>query len=114
MDNGPVHASPAEQRLLREACAEFARAAERIVLIGPAAAKVAPLLAQAGASNVQIGPDLHWAAAEAMRDLEGVGQIAWVPAFPVELQDRERFADLIGAAAQNAGREWSPVGVDAN
>jgi hypothetical protein len=114
MDNGPVHASPAEQRLLREACAEFARAAERIVLIGPAAAKVAPLLAQAGAGNVQIGPDLHWAAAAAMQDLEGVGQIAWVPAFPVELQDRERFADLISGAAQSAGREWSPVGADAN
>ena len=114
MANGPVHASPAEQRLLREACAEFARAAQRIVLIGPAAAKVAPLLAQAGAANVQIGPDLHWAAAEAMRELEGVGQIAWVPAFPVELQDRERFGDLIRGAAQSAGREWSPSGTDAN
>ena len=114
MDNGPVHASPAEQRLLREACAEFARAARRIVLIGPAAAKVAPLLAEAGATDVQIGPDLHWATAEAMRELEGVGQIAWVPAFPVELQDRERFADLISGAAQSAGREWAPIAADAN
>lgn len=114
MDNGPVHASSAEQRLLREACAEFARAALRIVLIGPAAAKVAPLLAEAGATDVQIGPDLHWATAEAMRELEGVGQIAWVPAFPVELQDRERFADLISGAAQSAGREWASVAADAN
>ena len=114
MDNGPVHASPAEQRLLREACAEFARAARRIVLIGPAAAKVAPLLAKAGATDVQIGPDLHWATAEAMRELEGVGQIVWVPAFPVELQDRERFADLISGAAQSAGREWASVAADAN
>ena len=63
---------------------------------------------------MQIGPDLHWAAAEAMRELEGVGQIAWVPAFPVELQDRERFGDLIRGAAQSAGREWSPSGTDAN
>lgn len=114
MDNGLVHASPAEQRLLREACEEFARVAQSIVLIGPAAAQVAPLLAQAGAGNVQIGPDLHWAAAEAMRELEGVGQIVWVPAFPVELQDRERFADLISGAAQSAGREWSPADRDAN
>lgn len=109
MDNGPVHASPAEQRLLREACAEFARAAQRVVLIGPAAARVAPLLAQAGAADVRIGPDLHWAAAESVREHEGVGQIAWVPAFPVELQDRERFADLIGSAARSSGREWAPV-----
>ncbi|MGI9187438.1 MAG: Mur ligase family protein [Gaiellales bacterium] len=113
MDHGPVHASPAEQRLLREACVEFARAAQRIVLIGPAAARVAPLLAQAGAVDVQIGPDLHWAAAETMRDLEGVGQIAWVPAFPVELQDRERFADLISSAARGAGRDWAPGAADA-
>ena len=108
-DNGPVHAAPAEQRLLREACAEFARAALRIILIGPAASRVAPLLAQAGAADVRIGPDLHWGAAAAMEDLEGVGQIAWVPAFPAALQDRERFADLIGSAAHSAGREWAPA-----
>jgi UDP-N-acetylmuramoylalanine--D-glutamate ligase len=113
MDSGPVHAAPAEQRLLREACVEFARAAQRVVLIGPAAARVAPLLAQAGAADVRIGPDLHWAASEAVRDLEGVGQIAWVPAFPVELQDRERFADLIGGAVRSAGREWAPTAGDA-
>ncbi len=114
MDHGHVHASPGEQRLLREACVEFARAAHRIVLIGPAASQVAPLLAQAGARDVKIGPDLHWATAEALSDLDGVGQIAWVPAFPVELQDRERFADLVAAAAKAAGREWAPLVVDAN
>ena len=51
---------------------------------------------------------------EALSDLDGVGQIAWVPAFPVELQDRERFADLVAAAAKAAGREWAPLVVDAN
>jgi UDP-N-acetylmuramoylalanine-D-glutamate ligase len=114
MDNGPVHASPAEQRLLRDACVEFARAAQRVVLVGPAAATVAPLLAQAGAVDVRIGPDLHWATGEAIRELEGVGQIAWVPAFPVELQDRERFAVLVAGAAVAAGRQWSPIVRDAN
>ena len=84
------------------------------MLVGPAAAQVAPLLAQAGAADVAIGPDLHWAVSEAMRDLEGVGQIAWVPAFPVELRDRERFADLVAGAARAAGREWASADLDAN
>jgi hypothetical protein len=109
MDNGRVHASPGEQRLLRETCVEMARAALRIVLIGPAAAQLAPLLAQAGAPNVQIGPDLHWAAAEVVRDTVGVQLIAWVPAYPVELQDRERFADLIAGATRAAGLAWAPL-----
>lgn len=109
MDNGRVHASPGEQRLLRETCVEMARAALRIVLIGPAAAQLAPLLAQAGAPNVQIGPDLHWAAAEVVRDTVGVQLIAWVPAYPVELQDRERFADLMAGATRAAGLAWAPL-----
>jgi UDP-N-acetylmuramoylalanine-D-glutamate ligase len=106
---GQLHAAPGEQRLLREACVEFARAGRRIVLVGPAAAQVAPLLAQAGAEDVRIGPDLHWATAEALRDLRGVERIAWVPAFPVELQDRERFGELVVAAARTAGLEWAPA-----
>ena len=108
-DGGAVHAGAGEQRLLREACAELARAAQRVLLIGPAAAQVAPLLAQAGAERVEIGPDLHWAAGAALADLEGVGWIAWTPAFPVPLEDRERFAGLIAAAALRAGLEWSPT-----
>ncbi len=114
MDNGPVHASSTEQRQLREACVEISRAAQCVVLIGPAAAQVAPLLAQAGALDVRIGPDLHWAAGEAMREADGAAQIAWVPAFPVELQDRERFAELIGRAAVSAGRDWAPTPRPAN
>jgi hypothetical protein len=37
-----------------------------------------------------------------------------VPAFPVELQDRERFAVLVAGAAVAAGRQWSPIVRDAN
>ena len=111
---GQLHAAPGEQRLLREACVEFARAGRQIVLVGPAAAQVAPLLSQAGATDVRIGPDLHWATAEALRDLHGVERIAWVPAFPVELQDRERFGELVAAAARTAGLEWAPTPAAAN
>ncbi|MGI9116279.1 MAG: Mur ligase family protein [Gaiellales bacterium] len=114
LEAGPVHAAPGEQRLLREACAEFVRAGRRIVVVGPAAAQVAPLLAQAGAADVAVGPDLHWAAAEALRDLEGVAQIAWVPGYPVPLEDRERFGELVAAAARTAGRAWSSAADGAN
>ena len=105
-EQGPVHSSPAETRLLRAACREIARTARRVVLVGPAAARIAPKLAEAGCNEVAIGPDLHWATAEALRDLEGVEMIAWVPAFPVDLADRERFAQLVVTAARKAGRTW--------
>ena len=113
-DAGMVHATPGEQRALREACAELARAGRRIVLVGPAAAQVAPLLAEIGAAETAIGPDLHWAVGEALRDLDGVERIAWVPAFPVDLADRERFADLVASAAAATGRTWAPVASAAN
>lgn len=110
---GLVHASAGEQRLLRETCGEIARVAQRVALVGPAAAQVAPMLAEAGARGVMIGPDLHWATTEALRDLAGVGQIAWVPGFPVDLSDRERFGELVAAAARTAGLEWAPAGAPA-
>lgn len=113
-DGGPVHAGAGEQRLLREACGEIARAAQRVLLIGPAAAQTAPLLAQAGAARVEIGPDLHWAANAALGDLEGVGWIAWTPGFPVALDDRERFGGLMASAARAAGLEWAPADEAAN
>lgn len=102
---GAVHAGAGEQRLLREACAELSRAARRIVLVGPAAAQVAPLLARHG-TDVVVGPDLHWAVGEALRDLDGAQTVAWVPAFPVDLADRERFAELVAVAA---GPRWVPA-----
>jgi UDP-N-acetylmuramoylalanine--D-glutamate ligase len=110
---GLVHASAGEQRLLRETCGEIARVAQRVALVGPAAAQVAPLLAEAGARGVTIGPDLHWATTEALRDLAGVGQIAWVPGFPVDLGDRERFGELVATASRTTGLEWAPAAVPA-
>ena len=107
---GPVHAAPGEQRELRAACAGLARVARRLVLVGPAASQIAPLAAQAGARDAAIGPDLHWGVAEALADLEGVERIAWIPGYPVELADRERFADLVAAAAAARGRTWAPAG----
>ena len=71
------------------------------------------MLAEAGARGVTIGPDLHWATTEALRDLAGVGQIAWVPGFPVDLGDRERFGELVAMAARTAGIEWAPAGAPA-
>ena len=110
---GLVHASAGEQRLLRETCGEIARVAQRVALVGPAAAQVAPLLTKAGAKDVKIGPDLHWATTEALRDLAGVGQIAWVPGFPVDLGDRERFEELVATASRKAGLDWAPAGARA-
>ena len=71
------------------------------------------MLAEAGARGVMIGPDLHWATTEALRDLAGVGQIAWVPGFPVDLGDRERFGELVAAAARAGDLEWAPAGAPA-
>ena len=71
------------------------------------------MLAEAGARGVMIGPDLHWATTEALRDLAGVGQIAWVPGFPVDLSDRERFGELVATASRTAGLEWAPAGAPA-
>ena len=110
---GLVHASAGEQRLLRETCGEIARVAQRVALVGPAAAQIAPLLTKAGAKDVKIGPDLHWATTEALRDLAGVGQIAWVPGFPVDLGDRERFEELVATASRKAGLDWAPAGARA-
>ncbi len=103
---GQVHASAAETRMLREACGEVARVARTVVLIGPAAASVAPLLAEVGAADVRVGPDLHWGTGEALGEARKAECVAWVPMFPVELADRERFAELAQSAARAAGARW--------
>ncbi len=106
--NGRVHASPTELRLLERACAAIARVGRNVVLVGPAAAQIAPLLAAAGAGATVIGPDLHWAVGAALRDLDGVEEIAWVPMYPVDLGDRRRFGELVAGAARRAGLSWVP------
>ena len=100
---GEVHASAAEQRMLRDACSEAVRAARRVILVGPAASRLAPLLAAAGSDRIDIGPDLHWAVGEALRDCGAAEAVAWVPMYPVDLADREAFGDLVASAARGAG-----------
>jgi UDP-N-acetylmuramoylalanine--D-glutamate ligase len=105
-DRGPVHASPSESRMLERACAEMARTGRRVLVVGPAASRIAPMLTAAGAEP-EVGPDLHWAVGAAVAELEGADAIAWVPAFPVDLEDRVRFADLVRSAAASVGRSWA-------
>jgi UDP-N-acetylmuramoylalanine--D-glutamate ligase len=105
-DAGMVHASPAEQRLLVEACAVVEQAARRIVAYGPAAARIAPLLAAGADCEWVVGPDLHWAVGAALDATAGVERIVWAPMFPVDLADRERFAALVADAAARRGATW--------
>lgn len=107
LGNGPVHRSPAEQRMLVDACAEIARVGRRIALFGPAASRIAPLIAGRPSGPVGVGPDLHWAVAAAVRDVAGAEAIVFAPGFPIGLEERARFADLVAAAA---GPRWRPRG----
>jgi len=103
LGQGRVHDSPAERRMLVEVCAEAARVASRIILFGPASARIAPLIAGAGADRVEVGADLHWAVGAAIADLDGADSVVFVPGFPVSLEDRERLPQLLEVAA---GDRW--------
>ena len=110
---GVVHASPGESLLLEEFCRQLARAGQQIVLVGPAALRVAPLLARNGRTDARVGPDLDWAVNEALRWLNGVETVAWVPGFPAALADRARFGELMATAAETAGLLWASAGAAA-
>ncbi len=107
LGNGPVHSSPAELRMLDDACREMARVGRRIALFGPAASRIAPLIAGARSGPVEVGPDLHWAVATAVRDVGGAEAIVFAPGFPIGLDERARFGDLVVAAA---GPRWQSLG----
>ena len=83
------------------------------MLVGPAALRVAPLLARNGRTDALVGPDLDWAVNEALRWLNGVETVAWVPGFPVALADRARFGELMATAAGTAGLLWASAGAAA-
>jgi UDP-N-acetylmuramoylalanine--D-glutamate ligase len=93
----PVHASPEEQRLLEEACAEVRRAARRVVVFGPAARWLAELLAPA---RVIVASGVEDAVAEAGEHLAGAGALVVSPMFPVSLEDRQRIAPALRALAR--------------
>ena len=89
-----VHASPEEQRLLEEACAEARRAARLVVLFGPAAGRLAPLLDPA---PVVVAGDLEHAVAMAGERLAAGDTLLVSPMFPVSLEERERIAPALRA-----------------
>jgi hypothetical protein len=90
----PVHASPEEQRLLEEACAEARRASRLVVLFGPAAGRLAPLL---DPTPVVVADDLERAVATAGGRLSGADTLLVSPMFPVSLAEREWIAAALRA-----------------
>jgi UDP-N-acetylmuramoylalanine-D-glutamate ligase len=89
-----VHASPAEQRLLEEACAEARRAACLVVLFGPAAGRLAPLLDH---TTLVVAGDLEHAVATAGERLSGAHTLLVSPMFPVSLPERTQIAPALRA-----------------
>jgi UDP-N-acetylmuramoylalanine--D-glutamate ligase len=85
----PVHAAPEEQRLLEDACAEARRAARLVVLFGPAADRLAPLLDPA---RTRTEESVERAIAQAGDCLSGAETLVVSPMFPVSLEARERIA----------------------
>ena len=93
----PVHATPEEQRLLEEACAAARRAARHVVLFGPAADRIAPLLDPA---RTRIADDVESAIARAGDCLAGAEALVVAPMFPLTLEARERIAPALRAIAR--------------
>ena len=83
-----------EQRLLEQACAEARRAARVIVLFGPAAGRLAPLL---DPTPVVVAGDVEQAVATAAGHLSGAQTLLVSPMFPVSLEERERIAPALRA-----------------
>lgn len=90
----PVGVSPAEERLLAEACAEARRAAGAIVLFGPAAERLQPLLA--GAERVGSLEEALTAGRDRAR---GAASVLVAPMFPLAAEERERLAARARARA---------------
>lgn len=101
---GPVHATPEERELLESACDTVARCARLVVLFGPAAARLEPLLAARGVPLVGT-PDLEDAIEAAVSHLDGAEVLLFSPMFPVGVPDRERFATLVSGRHAGAGLE---------
>ena len=93
---GPVHATPEERVLLERACDEIARVARAVVVFGEAGPRLAALLRGRGVEPIET-TDLEAAvAAAARRCSPGVASVVFSPLFPVMLDDRARFAALVG------------------
>ena len=92
---GPVHAAPEERELLERACDEIARAARVVILFGEAGARLTVLLGRRRVELIEAA-DLPGAVAAAARCAPGAAAVVFSPLFPVSLDDRARFAALVG------------------
>jgi UDP-N-acetylmuramoylalanine--D-glutamate ligase len=99
---GVVHSSAEERELLRRACDEIARAASVVAVFGEAGSRLVAPLRRRGV-EVMVTADLAAAVGVAARCAAGAGAIVFSPLFPVSLEDRARFADLVRAAARDQG-----------
>ena len=89
-----VHASSEEQRLLGDACKEARRAARLVVLFGPAAGRLAPLL---GSTPVVVADGVEQAVGIAGEHLSDAEVLLVSPMFPVSLEERERIGPALRA-----------------
>jgi UDP-N-acetylmuramoylalanine-D-glutamate ligase len=94
---GPVHATAEEQVQLERGCDEVVRAACMVILFGDAAPRLADLLGRRGVEAMEV-VDLEAAVAVAARCAPGAAAVVFSPLFPVSLDDRSRFAALVGRA----------------
>ena len=92
-----VHASPEEHALLARACAEARRVARLVVLFGPAAKTLAPLL---DPRRTLVESSLDEAIAAAARHAEGAEALLVSPMFPLSLEERKRIAPALEEVAR--------------
>ncbi len=89
-----VHSTPEEEELLDLACDEIARAARLVVLFGEAGTRLVERLGERQVEAL-LTPDLDAAVAAAAGRTAGMALVLFSPLFPVSLDDRARFADLV-------------------
>lgn len=91
---GPVHATLEEHVLLERGCDEIARVACVVVVFGDGGARLAPLLRQRGIET-KTAADLAEAVAVAAGRVEGAAVVVFSPLFPLTLDERAQFAELV-------------------
>ena len=91
---GSVHATPAEIALLEQACDVIARVARVVVLFGEAGSRLAALLGRRDMELIETD-DLAQAVTAAAQRTAGATAVVFSPLFPVTLDDRKLFGDLV-------------------
>ena len=92
----PVHASPEEEVLLEQACAEARRVARLVVLFGPAAGRLTPFFDPARTVHAA---DVDTAIALASEHAQGAKVLVVSPMFPLHMADRERITPILRSLA---------------